>query len=504
MRILLLTTLLALTATHLVGCAGETRAPDAADPAKPFAFSGVTVIDGRGGAALTDYTVVVRNGRIDAVQPDGTVSLEGIEEIKSDGKYLIPGLWDMHAHTFAESAIFDLYLNAGVTTIRDMGCSAECTRQLQRQRKLSTRDPASSPRLIIAGPMIDGDSPYNGYASHYQVSLSTIPEAISLLQDLNVDFVKVRDFLSAEEFNAIADAANKAGLRIAGHIPTAVRAQEAVRAGMQTVEHEGSLFGGLLLAASADEEQLRQEMLQYMQEAVSSGDVEELYAKALGADFMQRLVRSYDADKAADLIQSFVDSGAAIVPTLIVQDPQLRSSNPVFNGRDRASDAEMQMVPDKLLAKWRKTAPTYVLDQPFSAADHAAMAQHYKLLMELVGEMHQAGVPVLAGTDASFPDGTPWIWPGYSLHDEMELLVKAGLTPAEAIAAASGRAASHLAIADVGTIEKGKVADFVLLAADPLVDIRNTRRIADVIINGVFVDREAIDGRLITALAEYQ
>lgn len=495
---------LVVIAVHMIGCSADRGEDETVDQSKAFAFSGVTVIDGRGGEALTNYTVVVRNGLIDAVRPAGTVDLEGVTEINSNGKYLIPGLWDLHAHTFAENAVYDLYLEAGVTTIRDMGCSAECTEQLQQRREISKLEPATGPRMTISGPMIDGDSPYDGYAAHHQISIKTIPNAIDMLKDLKVDFVKVRDFLSAEEFYAAADAADAAGLRMAGHIPTAVRAQDAVRAGMHTVEHEGSLFGGLLLATSADEDALRLEMFQYMQEAVESGDVEELYAKALGADFLGRMVQSYDPDKAADLIQSFVDSGAAIVPTFIVQDPQLRSSNPVFNGRDRASDPAMQLVPENVKDKWRATAETYVLDQAFSVADLEAMEQQYILLMALVGQMHRAGVPVLAGTDASFPDYSPWVWLGYGSHDELELLVKSGLTPAEAIAASSGRAASHLGVENVGTIEEGKVADLVLLAANPLADIRNTTKIVDVIFGGEFVDREALAKRRNEVLLDSQ
>lgn len=486
---------LVLVAASLTGCLDSRPERQALDESAGFALTGVNVIDGRSGESKTGYTVVVRNGRIDSVEPDRTVQFDDIKEIKSDGKFLIPGLWDLHAHTFADGAVYELYLEAGVTTIRDMGCPAECTRKMQRDRTARKSEPTRSPRLIIAGPMIDGDSPYDAYASHHQVSLETIPDAIRMLQDLQVHFVKIRDFLSADEFYAIADAANKAGLKFAGHNPTAIPASEAIRAGMTTVEHEGSLFGGLLLAASSNETQLRQQMLVYMKEAVATGDIEGLYARALGAEYLGNVVASYDAAKAADLVQSFVDSGAAIVPTFIVQDPQLRSANPVFNGRDREEDAAMQMVPGDLLESWRERAATYVLDQPFPAEDLAAMADHYELLVLLVREMHRAGVPVLAGTDAAFPDGTPWIWPGFGLHDELELLVEAGLSPAEAIAAASGRAASHLGIAGVGTIEAGNAADMVLLTADPLADIRNTTKIADVIIGGEFVDREAIAQR---------
>ena len=483
-------------AISMVACAPEADNPRVPGTVSAFALSRVSVIDGRGGEAMHDYTIVVRNGQIDAVAPTGSVNLDGIEEIEADGKYVIPGLWDLHAHTFADDAVFDLYLLAGVTSIRDMGCPAECTKILSARRNAREEKPESAPRMLIAGPMLDGDSPYDGYASHVQVTLDSIPEAISLLQDLNVDLVKVRDFLSSEEFYAIVDGAEKAGLPLAGHIPTSIPAGKAVEAGLRTVEHEGSLFGGLLLACSSDEEQLRVELLQMMQAATRSGNVKQLYAQALGAHFMERLVGSFDSAKADRLAELLLESGAAIVPTLIVQDPQLRSSDPVFNGRRLASDTAMEFVPDRFLDSWRESAETHILGQAFSAADREAMARHYRLVVELVSRFHKVGVPILAGTDAAYPDGTPWIWPGFSLHDELELLVEAGLTPSEAIAAATGNAAGHMGVEDVGTIEPGKAADLILLSADPLADIGNTRQISDVIISGVFVDREALVERL--------
>ena len=486
----------------MVACAPESD--DLREPGtdRNFALSGVSVIDGRGGEAMRDYTIVVHNGRIEAVVPAGSANLDGIAEIKAEGKYVIPGLWDLHAHTFADDAVFDLYLLAGVTSIRDMGCPAECTRTLSARRKARQQKPESGPRMLIAGPMLDGDSPYDDYPSHVQVTLDSIPEAISLLEELNVDFVKVRDFLSSEEFHGIADAAGKAGLSIAGHIPTAIPAGKAVEAGLRTVEHEGSLFGGLLLACSSDEEQLRLELLQMMQAATNSGNVQELYAQALGAHFMERLVGSFDRAKADRLALSLLESGAAIVPTLVVQDPRLRSSDPVLNGRRLASDPAMRLVPARVLDSWRESAETQVLGQAFTAADRAAMSRHYQLLVELLGRLHETGVPILAGTDAAYPDGTPWTWPGLSLHDELGLLVEAGLAPSAAIAAATGNAAGHMGIKDVGTIEPGKVADLIVLSADPLADIGNTRQISDVIVSGVFVDREALTERLVNTSIE--
>lgn len=488
--------LLLLLTLCTFGCVPDPDVPRAGDTPGTFAITGVTVIDGRGGPALSDRTVVVRNGWIETVAPTDTVRLRGIREIDADGKFLIPGLWDLHAHTFATDAVFDLYLAAGVTGLRDMGCSAECARSLAARRAERQVNPRMGPRLLYAGPMLDGDSPYDGYASHLQITSNGVSAAISLLTELDVDFVKVRDFLSAEEFHLIADEAEKAGLRIAGHLPTAVPAARAAEAGLTTVEHEGSLFGGLILACAKDEERLRTELLRMMRSATESGDVESLYAQALGAGFMRRLLDSFDSEKADELAQSFREHGVAVVPTLIVQDPRLRASDPVFGGRRLSVDQAMQWVPDRILDSWRETAATHVLGQAFAEADRAEMARHFALFADLVGRFHEAGVTILAGTDATFPDGTPWIWPGFSLHDELERLVEAGLEPAEAIASATGKATAHLGLESVGTIERGKLADLVLLTADPLAEIRNTRKIVEVIVEGEFIDLEALRERL--------
>lgn len=480
----------------MIGCMPEPGEPQIDDTPGSFALTGISVIDGRGGPALENHAVVVREGRIETVGPTDAVRLDGIREVKADGKYLIPGLWDLHAHTFATDAVFDLYLAAGVTGVRDMGCSAECAKSLSARREARKGNPQMGPRILMSGPMLDGDSPYDGYSAHLQVTSNGVPSAISLLRDLDVDFLKVRDFLSVEEFHWIADEAEKAGLRIAGHIPTAVSAATAAAAGLSTVEHEGSLFGGLILACSNDEERLRAELLQMMQSATVGGDIEALYSQALGAEFMGRLLDSFDGEKAEELAQSFLENGVAVVPTLIVQDPRLRASDPVFGGRRLIVDDAMQIVPKSILDSWRESAGTHVLGQAFGETDRAEMARHFALFVDLVGRFHEAGVPILAGTDAAFPDATPWIWPGFSLHDELQLLFEAGLTPAEAIASATGKATAHLGLEQLGTIEPGKIADLVLLKADPLADIGNTREISEVIVDGEFIDLQALRARL--------
>jgi hypothetical protein len=455
-------------------------------------FADVTVIDGLGGPAREHQYVLVERGRISRVSDDPIPEDPGITVVDGRGRYLMPGLWDMHAHSFADTTAMQLYLAAGVTGLRDMGCAEGCAKELGTIRADYLTGSGSYPRIFFSGPMLDGDSPYDDYPSHRQITLQTLAPALATLQKLEVDFIKVRDFLSRDEFMALMGAGAAMNLPLAGHVPTSLSVNDAVRAGLSTVEHEGSLFGGLLLACSSEEDDLRAEFLAMMRTATDSGDVPALYAGALSAALLDRIQNSYDPAKADALVAAFVESGAALVPTLVVQSPKLRASDPVFNGRRKADDEEFQELPATLLKKWRQVAGTEVLEQPFSDKDRAAMARQYDVLARLLTKMHQAGVPILAGTDASFPDGTPWIWPGYSLHDELELLVELGLSPTEAIASSTGRATQQMGLTDVGTVAPGMRADLVLLSENPAEDVSHTRAIERVWVNGQAVDRERL------------
>ena len=475
--------------------------PHAAEQA--ILISDVTVIDGLGNPPVEHRYVLLRRGRITSVSDQLPQIEEGTTVVDGVGRFLLPGLWDLHAHTFADKTAMQSYLTAGVTGLRDMGCNVSCSQVLGRLRDDYIAGSGDFPRLVFAGPMLDGDSPYDDYPSHLQITLESLPAALAWLRELDVDLIKVRDFLSRDEFMALVAAGAALQLPVAGHVPTSIPVGDAVRAGLSTVEHEGSLFGGLLLACSKDEARLRGEYLAMMREAALSGDEQKLYARSLDAKILDRLVDSYDPAKADALVQAFVDSGAALVPTLIVQSPVLRAADPVFAGRRKIEDEEFRNASATLLTRWREIAATSVLEQPFSDEDRAAMARHYETLVDLLGRMHRAGVPILAGTDAAFPDGTPWIWPGFSLHDELQLLVSVGLSPLEAIAGATGLATRQLGLEDVGVVTPGFRADLLLLSGNPLEDIHNTRAIEQVWVNGVPVDREALRDLVIRRAADH-
>jgi hypothetical protein len=446
------------------------------------------VIDGTGAPLATGRTVVVRGRTIETVAPDGEVALAGLRRIDGSGRFLIPGLVDLHAHSLADEQYHRLCLANGVTTIRDMGCSPECTEALRARRAAFRDGRGPGPRLFFTGPNLDGASPFDD-PGHIRVRADAADGTVARLRSMDVDFLKVRDWLSLEEYDAVTRAARKVQLPVVGHVPAAVPILHALESGQRSIEHDGSSLGGFLLAVSAREDELRQEVLEAMREAVEARDDAAAYEETDPA-LVNRLLDSQDEGKAATLTKALLDSGAALVPTLFVLHPALGSSDPTFDGRRLRDDPAMHYVPEELLEAWRSGE----IGKPPGGDDQRTRL--FGRLLELLGRFHRAGVPILAGTDAAFDEEGRWTAPGFTLHDELVLLVQLGLSPAEAVAAATSKPARFLGVEDVGTIEDGQAADLVMLSANPLDDIRNTRTISAVVSNGEFLDRAALDSIL--------
>ncbi len=315
---------------------------------------------------------------------------------------------------------------------------------------------------------------------------------------MEVDFIKVRDWLSPGEYSRVLTAANYAGLPTVGHLATAVSLEQALASGQQTIEHSGGLFGGLLLACSSIEDQLRADLLWVMGQAIEQQSIVAALVGMREIQFLSRVVKSYNPDKAARLVASMANSETAVVPTLLVNAPGLQGSNPLFDGRKMRDEPFMKYVPQKVVEMW-KADP---MGRFFDVKQRQAMQKVHLLQAKLLQQLQSAGVPVLAGTDAALMPEVPWNVPGFSLHDELMLLVNAGLTPMEAIIAGSSASARVMQLDGVDTIAKGKAADMVLLASNPLEDIRNTRTILTVISNGQLFDRNALDELLAVVEAE--
>ncbi len=280
--------------------------------------------------------------------------------------------------------------------------------------------------------------------------------------------MKVYALLPRDAYFGIADEAKQQGITFVGHVPNSVSPAEASDAGQKSIEH----LTGILIASSDKETELRDKLVK----ADSPEARGRVQATAL---------ETYDEKKAADLVARFAKNQTWQCPTLTV----LRSSAYLGDENFR-TDGRLRYIPRPLQQRWNFRVASR------SGGDDGVEKKVLQKQFEIVGAMQKAGVPILAGTDT----GNPFCFPGFSLHEELALLVIAGLTPVEALRSATLNPAKFFGLDQtLGTIEQGKIADLVLLDANPLRDIRNTQRINAVVSNGRLFDRKALDKMLAKA-----
>lgn len=293
-----------------------------------------------------------------------------------------------------------------------------------------------------------------------------------LMANRGVDFLKIYDQLPREAFFGMMREATRLGLPVVGHVPLGVPVPEAAEAGMRSMEH---LFP-VIDACSSREEELRPQQVR----AVRDGDVRLLYEN------LYRNLAAFDAEKCASVYRAVATQATWQVPTLVAQEAAERG----VGWRD---DPRMVFIPREERDYWLRSLAEEVLVTPGGLSSIPVLTERIR---EITVDMYRAGVPVLAGSDV----GSRGIFPGFSLHEELEALVRAGLTPAEALRAATLAPAEYLSAADsLGTVEVRKIADLVVLEANPLDDIVNTQRIHAVMANGRYFDRAALDALLADA-----
>jgi imidazolonepropionase-like amidohydrolase len=437
--------------------------------ARPLAFTHVTVIDATGSRPALDQTVVIVAGRIADIGKSGHTSLpRGAQVVDATGKFLIPGLWDMHVHLAGVSAnpawskqiVLPLYVANGVTGVRDMGSDLKTAQQWREEISSGS---LAGPRIVTPGPMLNTRKSPQPELSAVQ-NESEAREAVRSLKSRGADFIKVLN-LARESYLALADEAKKQGIAFAGHVPETVTAAEASEAGQKSIEH----LSGILLACSSREDEIRDARAQ----ARARSDRGALERSAV------ETLDTYDEKKAAALFARFARNGTWQAPTLVwtLADASADHASP--------GDARLRYIPASLKEEWRPEK----LRQGLSPEYFALYKRTFSKYLEIVGAMNRAGVGILAGSDSL----DPYVFPGFSLHEELALLVKAGLTPLQALQAATRNAASYLGMLDaLGTVEKGKIADLVLLDANPLADISNTRKISAVVTGGKLIDEAGI------------
>ncbi len=439
-----------------------------AQPAAPSALiiHDVNVIDVTGGPTQAHRTVIVRDGQIAEIGSSaGSVGgkLQAVD-VNGTGKFLIPGLWDMHVHMVfgdwfprGKEVTLPLFIANGITGVRDMGGELEV---LQQWRKEITAGTLIGPRMVISGPMLDGPQPR--FPS--SIAIATPEDGRRAVDDLKrrgADFIKLQSLIPREAVFAIADETRKQGITFVGHVPDSVRASEASNAGQKSFEHLIGIFEG-------------------------SSPLEDAFLK--GPKTPGQFLSTYDSKRGATLFALLAKNHTWQCPTLVWE----RGGN-LIDQTNFASDARAKYVP----ASWKDVTWkrfTEEITHDFNTDDLATRKRFVEKELEVVNEMHRAGIPFLAGTDT--PPGV-YIFPGFSLHEELQRFVAAGFTPMEALQTATLNPATFLGMEDrLGTIKKGKLADLVLLDANPLDDIRNTQKIAAVIVNGRYFSRADLDKML--------
>jgi imidazolonepropionase-like amidohydrolase len=443
--------------------------------AQTLTITHATVVDVTNGQLHPECTVVIAGNRILSVDARRSTPSSG-KVVDAHGRYLIPGLWDMHTHVFFDHTandgndlILPLFVAFGITGIRDMGSALD---PVLEARTAIARHQQMGPRMVVSGPMLDG--PKSSYKAAIPI---TTPEsgrqAVDMLHSRGVDFIKVQSGIPRAAYFAIADESRRVGIEFEGHVPDSIRASEAIAAGQRTFEH----LIGIFEASSAD------------QDTYLTGS----YGDKQGTKTVGKLLAAYDPTREQRIISLIAAHHVWQCPTLFWERGQW-----LVDSIDFHKDPDIAFAPhtwvSSLWPSMQKGIASSLDTDPLETRER--FVQHE---LSIVHRLQAAGVPFIAGTDT--PAGMD-VLPGISLHRELERFVAAGFTPLQALQTATLNPAVFLhRTADLGTVEPHKLADLVLLDSNPLKDIRNTRTVSAVILDGQYFSKEQLE-QLRTQLKE--
>ena len=457
----------ALLAIVLGGCAHV--APQPADVLVRHA----TIVDVATGTLLPDRDIAIAGDRILAISgPDAQQAYSAKQVVDARGKYVIPGLWDMHVH-FGGAGLVDenrdllpLYVAHGITTVRD--CAEDLSDSVLAWRDQIADGRMQGPTIYTAGPKIEGKGSI--WPGDLEVGdEQELRAAFDHLQELHVDFVKITDnALSPRLFLAALHEADRRGMKTSAHVPMSLMLDDVSAAGLGSIEH-----------------------MAYALKAASSREREIAASYAAGKlDYRGALVqsaRSFDRDTALAEFRRLAARGTAITPTLVGS-----RITAYLDQDDHHDDAYLQYIGPGLRASYAWRVERAAKDD---AAAIAARHEVYERSAALLPLLQEAGVSIMAGTDAGYLNS--FDYPGIGLHEELAEFVKYGLTPLQALQAATLHNAAFLGKQDgSASVAPGKVADLVVLDANPLADIAATRAIHAVVLKGDVLDRTALDAML--------
>lgn len=452
--------------------------------AADLAFTGAIVIDTETGAETPGQTILITGDRIENILPDGS-DYEASRTVDITGRYVVPGYLDMHAHPLNipdPSDVHALMLAKGITGYRQMSGTDTLLRARAAGQDLA---PQPAPEILtLPGEILTGGNTHTAQdaAAH-----------LAHQKDLGADMIKIVD-MAPEVWLETVRLARTAGLPIAGHMPPSVATEDAVRAGLSALEHYGA-GDAMMIDCSHEEDDIRNALRQ-------SGTAEvDTHGHGAPADShpissarflvnpvafsspevlerFSRVERTFDAAKCAGLAEILIENDIWMVPTLI----RLRTQD-FGNAAEYMENPALAYMPEDTKALWFDVAETF---DALSQQDQDMLGRLFDRYIEMTKILAEAGVPMLAGSDF----GGGWLVPGFSLHDEFDLLGQAGLTPLQVLQSATLNGARYLDRVDsMGTVAPGKVADLVLLSENPIADVAALHSIIGVVRAGHFYDQ---------------
>lgn len=461
----------------LVACTGD------GDPGlelsdQAYLLYNTRLINVSDGSLTPDQAILIDSGRIRAVGSYMSLEKTVPEERRVNGssRYLLPGLWDMHVHIEGEDLVADnkallpLYLAHGITTIRD--CASDLGGQVLAWRDEINAGDLFGPRIFTAGRKLEGiNSIWKGDLEI--ANEAELRESLDLLDEYGVDFVKITEnTLSGDLFLAAVKAAHARGYKVSGHVPIDLRMEELAAAGFSSIEHASYL---LRLGSNQGEK-------------VDSLRAGSLSAQQAELDYLDH----FDQASANAAYARLAETGIYVTPTLI-GGKQLA----YLDENNHQNDAFLQYLTERFTSKYQWRIDRMVGETP---TQRERRKYRYQLIARQLPYLQQAGIPLLAGSDAAALN--TYVYPAMSLHEELVLFQDAGLTPLQILQSATVNGARFMGRLDeLGTITPGKIADLLLLNSNPLEDIRATQDIFAVVCRGQYLDRRALNGLLEEAKA---
>jgi len=440
----------------------EVQAPTDGGGRAVTAFVGVNVVPMDSERVVENQTVLVENGHIAAFGPVGDVEIpEGATRIDGAGKYLMPGLAEMHGHlpnpdlpeAVTENVLF-LYVANGVTTVRGMQGHAS---QIPLRARIE-RGELVGPRLILGSPSMSGES------------VKTVEDARRLVREYKeagFDLLKVHENLSPEVYDAIASTAKEIGIPFGGHVTDTVGLFHALSAGQTTIDHLDN----------------------YVEALVPEGESPQEAPGLLGAE---QLLSRIDESRLPQVVQATLDADASVVPTMVLWESGIYATRPSADLREERT--EVRYMPKDMVERW-----VQAVDERVSSSDPEMLRRLAELRRRILTALHQGGVRILLGTDS------PQIFsvPGFSIHREMQFYVDSGMTPYEVLSSGTRVVGDYFG-ENFGAIAVGEGADLILVDGNPLEDVKNVSRISGVMARGRYVSREEIQKKLEAIAAAYE